>query len=511
MNKHSHLLGLVVGAVALMLVLGQAPQTLAQGPAPQAVLGTGFTYQGQLNKSGVPVNDTCNFTFSLWDSPSNATGQVGASQTINSVAVDKGLFTVVLNGGNQFGASAFTGQARWLQTAVQCTGDSSPVTLSRQQLTAAPYAHFAAAPWLTNGNNLSYNAGNVGIGTNAPTEKLTIQTATENYGLIHTDGTAIVGTWVGAGSSGSERGWFGTASNHPLSFFTNNGPAAMTIDTSGRVGIGTTSPDSLTTLTVRRWTANTGNYAIVALNSNNDTLFEVNDLGQVYVGNLTPNLPTTSHICDDILGFLAHCSSAAEYVPTIDGGSGFPETADLVSLAPNIPNPYGDMHAPSVVQKSTTACDPNLLGFILKPESGADGTKLNGHYLPLAIYGYFPAKVTMENGAIKRGDALTSSSKAGYAMKATSACKTIGYALEDADQEGTIQVFAQHGETAAPEVAALRTQVDDLKKQNDALAARLDAIERGQAPLQSGLLPRDVLLWGALAVVGVVLARRWQR
>jgi hypothetical protein len=119
--------------------------------------------------------------------------------------------------------------------------------------------------------------------------------------------------------------------------------------------------------------------------------------------------------------------------------------------------------------------------------------------------------VTLENGVIHRGDPLTSSSKPGYAMKATSACKIIGYALEDADQEGTIQVFAQHGENAAPEVASLRAQVDDLKKQNDALAARLDAIERGQAAMQSGLLPRDVLLWGALAAVGVVVARRWQR
>jgi hypothetical protein len=49
-----------------------------------------------------------------------------------------------------------------------------------------------------------------------------------------------------------------------------------------------------------------------------------------------------------------------------------------------------------------------------------------------------------------------SSSKAGYSMKATSACKIIGYALEDA-----IQVFVQHGETAASEVAALRAQVEN--------------------------------------------------
>lgn len=56
-------------------------------------------------------------------------------------------------------------------------------------------------------------------------------------------------------------------------------------------------------------------------------------------------------------------------------------------------------------------------------------------------------------------------------MKATQACKVVGYALEDADQEGTIQVFANHGESAAPEVAALR-------EANAALNARLQAIER---------------------------------
>jgi hypothetical protein len=136
-----------------------------------------------------------------------------------------------------------------------------------------------------------------------------------------------------------------------------------------------------------------------------------------------------------------------------------------VSIAPAVTNPYGDTHGPFTVQKSATAGDPNLLGFIVKPESGADGPKLNDHYLPLAIYGYFPAKVTMENGAIKRGDAITSSSKAGYGMKATSACKIVGYALEDTNKEGTIQVFAHHGEYTAPEVTALRAQVQGLKQQ----------------------------------------------
>jgi hypothetical protein len=185
---------------------------------------------------------------------------------------------------------------------------------------------------------------------------------------------------------------------------------------------------------------------------------------------LHPN--TTAHACYDQTDggyYFAGCSSAAEYVPTIDNGQGFPQMADLVSIAPSIKNPYDDDHAPFVVTKSAEPCDANLLGFVLNPESGADGKKLNEHYLPLAIYGYFPAKVTLENGAIKRGDPITSSSQPGYGMKATKACKTIGYALEDADREGNIQVFAHLNEYGGREA--------DQQEQNRKLEARLAALE----------------------------------
>jgi hypothetical protein len=39
--------------------------------------------------------------------------------------------------------------------------------------------------------------------------------------------------------------------------------------------------------------------------------------------------------------------------------------------------------------------------------------------VPVAITGIVPCKVTSENGPITRGDLLTSSSRPGYAMKAT--------------------------------------------------------------------------------------------
>jgi len=71
---------------------------------------------------------------------------------------------------------------------------------------------------------------NVGIGTMAPNFRLTVKTGTSSYGLIHTDGTVSVGTFVGGSTGG---GWIGTRSNHSLSFFTNDGGAAMTLETSG--------------------------------------------------------------------------------------------------------------------------------------------------------------------------------------------------------------------------------------------------------------------------------------
>lgn len=93
--------------------------------------------------------------------------------------------------------------------------------------------------WTANGTNIyNNNTGNVGIGTSAPFSKLSVVTLTNNHGITHTDGTITVGTYVGLGE-----GWYGTKSNHPLSFFTNNSPEQVTLLTTGNLGIGTTTPD----------------------------------------------------------------------------------------------------------------------------------------------------------------------------------------------------------------------------------------------------------------------------
>src|SRR2546425_1169877 len=82
-------------------------------------LGTGFTYQGQLKQNGGPLNGTKTLRFSLWDAPSTSPGaggnQLGNRQPLTDVPVSNGTYTVTLNAGGEFGATAFNGDNRFLQ------------------------------------------------------------------------------------------------------------------------------------------------------------------------------------------------------------------------------------------------------------------------------------------------------------------------------------------------------------------------------------------------------------
>jgi hypothetical protein len=69
---------------------------------------------------------------------------------------------------------------------------------------------------------------NIGIGTNAPADKLTVQTPANMYGITHTDGNIKVSTFLGGGVGG---GWIGTQSNHVFHIFTNNGQPHTTFNT----------------------------------------------------------------------------------------------------------------------------------------------------------------------------------------------------------------------------------------------------------------------------------------
>jgi hypothetical protein len=184
---------------------------------------------------------------------------------------------------------------------------------------------------------------------------------------------------------------------------------------------------------------------------------------------------------------IAQCQSAAEYAPTTDAGEGTPEPGDLVSILPAMDNPAGDPHAPFMLARSSRACDPQLLGVISASGAGASGRRLGDDYLPLAVYGYFPVKVTMQNGPVRRGDPITSSDQPGYGMRSTAACRIVGYALQDADAPGVVQMLANLSDHPGSDAEALLRRVQ-------ALEARLAAIEQAaptrQADIAGGEVPR---------------------
>src|SRR5689334_18330276 len=87
--------------VMMIMSLSAAHSGAWNQSALAASLGSGFTYQGKLLRGGAPANATCSFQFRLWNAATGGT-QLGSTQTIPSVAVVNGLFTIVLDFGSQF-------------------------------------------------------------------------------------------------------------------------------------------------------------------------------------------------------------------------------------------------------------------------------------------------------------------------------------------------------------------------------------------------------------------------
>jgi hypothetical protein len=200
------------------------------------------TYQGQLKSGGSPANGNHDFVFSLC---STAAGPGGVLQTFPpagtvTVNVTGGLFTQELT----FDTVHLSGAERWLEIEVNGT-----ILAPRQHVTFAPYAAFAARPWVSDGANISYPAGNVGVGVATPSRKLSVGGgAVIDYAGLQ-DGALQANALVFGGPTSQE----GIISKRTsggnqfgLDFFTNSfalGPR-MSITWFGNVGIGTTAPSA---------------------------------------------------------------------------------------------------------------------------------------------------------------------------------------------------------------------------------------------------------------------------
>jgi hypothetical protein len=232
--------GSLIALVAVAPVLGETPLT------------TAFTYQGQLKEGGAPFDGTADFQFTLWDAagsgnPPTGGTQVGGVQAINALPVTAGLFSVALNAGGEFGGNAFNGNARWVQVAMRSpAGGGLFTTLApRQPLTPTPYALQTRGIYVD-------PAGNVGIGSLAPSVRLEVADAQgvariSSYGVngsvLSLYNTNEDPSSLGSIDFGHTSGTFGKI-GYSWSGMDFGTPAStwLRITPSGKVGIGTIDP-----------------------------------------------------------------------------------------------------------------------------------------------------------------------------------------------------------------------------------------------------------------------------
>jgi hypothetical protein len=150
------------------------------------------------------------------------------------------------------------------------------------------------------------------------------------------------------------------------------------------------------------------------------------------------------------------------------------------------------------VRKSAKRYDPLLLGVVSTNPglvfdngkthlAGDNSVAASKDKAVIALAGRVPVKVSMENGAIRVGDPLTSSSHPGVAMKATAAGKIIGYALAPATRNGKVLMFVQPGYYAAPQLAQLHRENLQLHRENAGLRDQFANVLT-QVKLQQSLL-----------------------
>ncbi len=187
-------------------------------------------------------------------------------------------------------------------------------------------------------------------------------------------------------------------------------PSGVTSNLGAGVFMGTTSTTSFTMDTdyVRVWTD------------------DPKTSGQSVVQ--TPETPTELD--------LTTSADLAEAYPAIDAGSF--GAGELVSI---------DEKGDGSVRKSKNPYEKNLIGVVSASPYDVMGAQ-SENTVAIALAGRVPVRVSTENGPIAVGESITSSSKPGIGMRASSAGPIIGKAMQayDGQGEGIIMVFVYAGD-----------------------------------------------------------------
>jgi len=169
-----------------------------------------LSFQGKLVEGGVPVDGTRNITFKIYNV---ATGGVFLWQESHvAVPVVGGLFNVELGGTTPFaGAGLNFDEQYWVGVSVGGGAEISP----RYKLTNTAYS---MSPWTINAGNIYRETGNVGIGTNSPAHKLHVEQLDEGHGIYGFSGAISNNNFGVVGAQNFSTCWGGLGGYSPESY-----------------------------------------------------------------------------------------------------------------------------------------------------------------------------------------------------------------------------------------------------------------------------------------------------
>jgi hypothetical protein len=313
---------------------------------------------------------------------------------------------------------------------------------NRAGLTVTNAYGMLVAPTIDAGSGAVTNAYGISVGDN------TVGT-TANYGIV-IDGGGTYALWVDSDTSRFDGAVaFSTQQTLSIDDATPDVSAATSFITAN-----TGAAPDITDFDAGGGTLDTGQLIFIEFNDANTTI-------DCDGGNINCGSTDIAMAAGDFSSFFYdgtdwHLVSYMDDSDDHSGGSGFDiaewfsaseelEPGDLVSIDP-------EAYTAGSVMESKERYDSNLIGIVSTEPGLTLGEPADGFAYPIALAGRVPIKVSTENGSIKPGDQLTSSSTSGVAMKATKSGPIIGKALDSFDESsvGTIVTFVSVGWYVAP-------------------------------------------------------------
>ncbi len=397
--------------------------------------------QGSLTDStNQPVADGgYNITFRIYDVESG--GNEVWSETVDDIAVSDGIFNVLLGSVNPLSADVFSEDNRWLGIQLEGEAEMSP----RSRITSVGYSHRAAradtaevalnggeSPWTVvhGGNSIVFENGSVGVNTDNPRERFQVG----DQITIHDGGLKALGfNWY----------WdnLGQADRHMLDgpagrlVFTHDGGLALQVapskDAEAPVdwitgmklnNAGSMYTHRMITVDLRSHAGSAGrdglhilasddnNYGIIAVNKPAVHLWSSgeNTRADLVGGNIEATGRVKCHVLEITGG-----ADLAEPFPVSNDVELEPGSVVIIDEENPGRVKLGDQPYDYRVAGVISGADNIQPGIILTAKDRLDEGQR------VALTGRVKVLVTAENGFIRPGDLLTTSSVPGHAMKAT--------------------------------------------------------------------------------------------